>query len=75
MDSNGNEINTIVASSSAFEINLEAGPSVSAAITGTPSRNFNADIIRFNASNVNSIYGSSETIQPPALALIPQIKF
>lgn len=29
----------------------------------------------FKASYSNSIYGNSETVQPPALVLIPQIKF
>ena len=28
-----------------------------------------------DASRSNSIYGNSETVQPPAFALIPQIKF
>ena len=32
-------------------------------------------IIQFSASNSNAIYGASTTVQPPALALIPQIKF
>lgn len=29
----------------------------------------------FNASRSSNIYGASTTIQPPALCLIPQIKF
>ena len=32
-------------------------------------------ILDFNAANSNAIYGSSETVQPPALSLIPQIKY
>ena len=31
--------------------------------------------IRFNASNSNAIYGAATTVQPPALQLIPQIKY
>ena len=31
--------------------------------------------VTFNASQSNNIYGSSTTVQPPALQLIPQIKF
>ena len=31
--------------------------------------------INFNLSGSNSIYGHSNTVQPPALSLIPQIKF
>ena len=29
----------------------------------------------FNAANSNSIYGASTTVQPPAITLLPQIKF
>ena len=32
------------------------------------------DII-FNAADSNSIYGASDTVQPPSLSLIPQIKY
>ena len=32
------------------------------------------DII-FNAADSNAIYGASDTVQPPAIQLIPQIKF
>ncbi|WP_206081550.1 hypothetical protein [Megasphaera sp. SW808] len=31
--------------------------------------------LNFDASLSNAIYGASETVQPPALALIPQIKY
>lgn len=31
--------------------------------------------LAFDASRINNIYGASETVQPPAFALIPQIKF
>ena len=31
--------------------------------------------VTFNASQSNNIYGSSTTVQPPALSLIPQIKY
>lgn len=33
------------------------------------------DLIGFNATNSNSIYGASNTVQPPAIVLIPQIKY
>lgn len=32
-------------------------------------------IVNFNAQKSNSIYGNSSTVQSPALALIPQIKY
>jgi len=31
--------------------------------------------LAFNASRSNSIYGASDTVQPPAISLIPQIKY
>lgn len=39
--------------------------------TGTRSE----DVIDFNASRSSSIYGNSETVQPPALTLLPCIKY
>lgn len=36
---------------------------------------FAQDGIGFDASRSNPIYGASDTVQPPALALIPQIKY
>lgn len=33
------------------------------------------DLIIFNATNSNSIYGASNTVQPPAIVLIPQMKY
>ena len=53
-------------------------------ITGKDRQNSNivlgngtdmACAVTFNASQSNNIYGSSTTVQPPALQLIPQIKF
>lgn len=35
----------------------------------------NLETTTFDASKSNAIYGSSDTVQPPALALIPQIKY
>ena len=31
--------------------------------------------VYFDASKSNAIYGASDTVQPPSLVLIPQIKF
>lgn len=31
--------------------------------------------IRFAASNYSSVYGNANTVQPPALQLIPQIRY
>ena len=39
--------------------------------TGTEKNN----AIFFCASRSNSIYGNSSTVQPPAISLIPQIRF
>lgn len=32
-------------------------------------------IIQFDASRSSNIYGKSSTVQPPAICLIPQIKY
>ena len=31
--------------------------------------------VNFNAKRANALYGASETVQPPSISLIPQIKF
>lgn len=36
---------------------------------------YTADGFVFDASHSNAIYGKSSTVQPPALQLIPQIKY
>ena len=56
----------------AFSISqtYETNQNTAARGTATPSYD-----IKFNASAYNSIYGNSTTVQPPALILIPQIKF
>ena len=41
----------------------------------TNEKNTKTNQITFSASNSNTLYGSSNTVQPPAFALIPQIKF
>ena len=33
------------------------------------------DTLNIDASRSSSVYGSSSTVQPPAISLIPQIKF
>lgn len=45
-------------------------------VTNSNSTNSSACLkISMNASNSNMIYGTSETVQPPAIVLIPQIKY
>ena len=39
------------------------------------TQQYTADGFVFDASDSNAIYGASTTVQPPALQLIPQIKF
>lgn len=36
---------------------------------------YNEPVLSFDASRSNSIYGKSETVQPPTISLLPQIKF
>lgn len=70
-----------------FNANLNislASPNVYGAFSRTISRddqkgdnghNMQIGQYSFNAANSNSIYGASTTVQPPAIALIPQIKY
>ena len=37
--------------------------------------NSNSGIITLKASYYNAIYGASQTVQPPAVSLFPQIKY
>ena len=39
------------------------------------SNNAASCIIAFNASDSEPIYGNAKTVQPPALSLIPQIRY
>ena len=44
-----------------------------AASNNTFGNNYGA--LGFDASRSSQIYGAAETVQPPALALVPQIKY
>ena len=59
---------TLAADNALFKIQAET----SITATGSDTK---PTTINFNANYANSIYGSSETVQPPALSLIPQIKY
>lgn len=37
--------------------------------------NTDAPVIKFDASKSNPIYGSSTTVQPPSIKLIPQLRY
>ena len=43
--------------------------------SAAPGTQWGAGRLRLNAADSNPIYGISTTVQPPALALIPQIKY
>lgn len=58
-------------SSGAFNFNVIGGQSVPTASTNS-SLPFH---LRLDAALSNSIYGSSSTVQPPAICLIPQLKY
>ena len=50
--------------------------STSNSVNGSPASEWSAHpIIKFDASRSSAIYGNSDTVQPPALQLIPQIKY
>lgn len=42
---------------------------------GNSSGGSTAGTVTFDASKSNAIYGASETVQPPSLSLLPQIKY
>lgn len=42
---------------------------------GTGGKNYNVMNVRINASQSNTIYGNSTTVQPPALTMLPIIKY
>lgn len=44
-------------------------------ITPGSGSSYNYNTINFSAAKSNSIYGASTTVQPPAIVLIPQIKY
>ena len=51
-----------------------SGPSVTVFITSGYSGSSNNRMIQLDLSQANTIYGASETVQPPALTLLPCIK-
>ena len=71
-------------STSAFELfasdNLNTkgafsvGYSNAISLTATSTTQMNATILHFDASQSNPIFGASDTVQPPALTLLPCIK-
>ena len=71
-------------STSAFELfasdNLNikgafsVGYSNAISLTATSTTQMNATILHFDASQSNPIFGASDTVQPPALTLLPCIK-
>ena len=63
---------------------LDNPGTVAGAFVNMGSNNANAAVgngaygrysIDFNAANSSNIYGNSNTVQPPSIVLIPQIKF
>ena len=42
---------------------------------GTPVGSSETAFFDFDASKSNAIYGASSTVQPPAIMLLPQIKY
>ena len=51
------------------------GPSDNKYPSSTNDQNARQTAMDFDASRSSSVYGASNTVQPPALCLIPQIKF
>lgn len=53
----------------------DADSEVENKVLGTVNNGGTSNVIGFNASLANAIYGTSNTVQPPAICLIPQIKY
>ena len=45
------------------------------AYTVYPEFEYPGTSLKFDASRCNSLYGASATVQPPAISLIPQIRY
>lgn len=63
----------------AFEVDGMIGradtTAVNTYVDGTTNSNTPTHLYTWDLSKSNSIFGKSNTVQPPALQLIPQIKF
>ena len=55
-------------------LNFEWSEETGIGINGNMAQETIGGIV-LNASNSNAIYGNSATVQPPAITLIPQLKF
>jgi hypothetical protein len=67
-----------ISSSGAFSGATQASgayAAISGAQNPSPNGTFPACNLLFSASKSNSIYGASNTVQPPAITLIPQIRY
>ena len=54
---------------------LQFTPSTLSGGTAAAGPGWNKGKLKFNAAHNNSVYGKSDTVQPPSLSLLPQIKF
>lgn len=57
------------------ELTTGAFSNAGARIATFTNGNANITPVKFIASNSNVIYGASNTVQPPSISLIPQIKY
>ena len=62
-----------VAACYTYENNYQADDATATLATGETT--LYTDRVHFNAQNSSSVYGASNTVQPPALVLIPQIRY
>ena len=58
----------------AFQTRNNVTSGTAAAITVDQSQQFTSDAVSIDASKSNSIYGNSNTVQPPAVKLLPCIR-
>lgn len=70
---NYGQSNNVTGSSSLYGKDNTEGESIWTPSAATTSKN--AKKIAFDANRSNSIYGAANTVQPPAIILLPQIKY
>ena len=67
--------NVLAAGEGVFSLKYNSGEVYANNLAINTGNTFKNDVMEFNANTYSSIYNSSKTVQPPALQLIPQIKY
>lgn len=71
----GSMNNVLAAGEGAFSLKYNSGEVYANNLAINTGNTFKNDTMEFNANTYSPIYNSSKTVQPPALQLIPQIRY